>query len=255
MRKLNPLGIEHWKRLYAGLLNRSFALALVLVLGFYSIPIWLNAFRTRESDNVKTVEARVISYSELSAPPPIEIKPPTAQIENRAPKIETVKFVQPVVKKDHEVTDETEMPSVSDLRNAQPSTFTQSGTDSIYYDGPVGEQEEVAEPELPIYSFVEKAPEYVGGMPALTAYLRKNLQYPQAAREMRIQGVVILQFVVEADGSIQNIAVARGVSSDLDQEAIRVLEAMPPWQAGEMNGRPVRVRFTLPIRFTLMQDR
>ena len=98
---------------------------------------------------------------------------------------------------------------------------------------------------------VERMPEFPGGQAALNRYLAQNLQYPILAQEQGIQGRVVCQFIVEKDGSVGDVTVIRGVYESLDNEAIRVVEAMPKWIPGVQGGEIVRVRYTLPIRFNL----
>ncbi|OFZ64189.1 MAG: hypothetical protein A3D92_17750 [Bacteroidetes bacterium RIFCSPHIGHO2_02_FULL_44_7] len=90
-----------------------------------------------------------------------------------------------------------------------------------------------------------------GGAAAMQAWIAQNVQYPQTSIEMNEQGKVYLSFVVEEDGSISNIMIERGVSSDLDREAKRLLRKMPKWIPGEAKGEKVRARCRLPINFTL----
>jgi len=82
-------------------------------------------------------------------------------------------------------------------------------------------------------------------------YLSKKIQYPAAAKEAGTQGRVIVQFVVEKDGSLTDIKVVRGPGNGLDEEAVRVMKLAPKWKHGVQNGKPVRVQFTIPINFTL----
>ena len=98
---------------------------------------------------------------------------------------------------------------------------------------------------------VDRMPEFPGGQAALNNYLAQNLQYPILAQENGIQGRVVCQFIVEKDGSVGDVKVIRGVHESLDNEAIRVVEAMPKWIPGVQGGEIVRVRYTLPIRFNL----
>ncbi len=83
-------------------------------------------------------------------------------------------------------------------------------------------------------------------------FLSKNIKYPALAQELGLQGKVICQFVVARDGSIENVEVVRGIDKSLDTEAIRVIKSMPDWKPGRMNGRTVKVKYTLPIYFRLM---
>ena len=100
----------------------------------------------------------------------------------------------------------------------------------------------------------EQQPEFPGGMAELMKYLQKNLRYPQICKEQRVQGRVILQFVVNADSTITDVNVVKPVNPHLDKEAVRVVKAMPKWKPGTQRGEPVRVRFTLPVTFRLPED-
>ncbi len=105
--------------------------------------------------------------------------------------------------------------------------------------------------EEPIIGMAQVRAEFPGGMPALREFLAANCHYPKEAQEKGQQGVVMLEFVVEKDGAISNITVLRGVCEALDEEAIRVVRAMPKWKPGENNRMPCRSYFQLPITFTL----
>ena len=114
---------------------------------------------------------------------------------------------------------------------------------------------EVTEPdENSIFQVVETQPEFPGGMAELMKYLQKNIRYPQICKEQRVQGRVIVQFVVNADSTITDVNVIKPVNPYLDQEALRVVKAMPKWNPGKQRGEPVRVRFTLPVTFRLPAD-
>jgi protein TonB len=107
------------------------------------------------------------------------------------------------------------------------------------------------EDEQVIFQVVETMPQFPGGEQALFKFLNENIKYPVIAQENGIQGRVICQFVVNTDGSIVDIQVVRGVDPSLDKEAVRVIQSMPKWIPGKQRGKPVRVRFTLPINFKL----
>ena len=98
---------------------------------------------------------------------------------------------------------------------------------------------------------VEVQPEYPGGINAMYEFIQKNLKYPESAKKKGIEGRVFVQFVVEKDGSLSSFQVLRGVSDDIDAEAVRVLKMMPKWKPGMMDGKPVRVHFTMPFKFQL----
>ena len=95
-------------------------------------------------------------------------------------------------------------------------------------------------------------PEFPGGQQALLKYLSENVQYPVIAQANGIQGRVVCQFVVNKDGSIVDVEVVRsGGDPSLDKEAIRVIKSMPKWTPGKQKGKPVRVKYTVPINFQL----
>ena len=98
---------------------------------------------------------------------------------------------------------------------------------------------------------VENMPEFPGGSMAMMQYLSGNIKYPEEARDNNIQGRVIIQFIVEKDGSISNAKVVKSVHELLDSEALRCVSAMPAWTPGSHQGKPVRVRYTIPVNFTL----
>lgn len=122
----------------------------------------------------------------------------------------------------------------------------------------IREQLVAPEPEQPqkpvreeVYSAVEVQPKFPGGDAALMMWLSKNINYPVRAQENGVEGRVIVNFVVEKDGSISGVKVAKGVDKDLDQEAVRVVKKMPKWQPGKNGGQAVRTQYTLPVRFKL----
>lgn len=112
------------------------------------------------------------------------------------------------------------------------------------------EVEHVIEEE-PIADFAEVEPTFPGGEGAMMSWIQEHIEYPQLAIEMGEQGIVYVQFVVNKDGSIEQVKVMRGVSDALDDEAKRVVKRMPKWTPGEQAGKKVRVRYTLPIHFRL----
>ena len=115
---------------------------------------------------------------------------------------------------------------------------------------PIEVDEEVVS-EAPIFTVVESMPEFKGGMAQLYTYLGNNIKYPVMAKESGIQGKVYVTFVVERDGSITDVRVLRGIGGGCDEEAIRVVAGMPSWKPGKQRGKPVRVQYNLPVRFTL----
>ena len=105
-----------------------------------------------------------------------------------------------------------------------------------------------------IFQVVEEQPMFPGGMEEMMKFLQQNIKYPKEAQEQGKQGRVIVQFVVNKDGSIVNDSIVRSVDPLLDAEALRVVRSMPNWTPGKQKGKPVRVRFTLPVTFHLNGD-
>ena len=102
-----------------------------------------------------------------------------------------------------------------------------------------------------VYDVVEQMPSFSGGPSALMQYLSSNIKYPVKAEEKKIQGRVVCTFVVERDGSITDVRVVNSVDPSLDKEAIRVVKSMPKWIPGRANGKPVRVKYTVPVTFRI----
>ena len=102
-----------------------------------------------------------------------------------------------------------------------------------------------------VYQIVEEMPQYPGGEKAMMEYVAKNVVYPQEARDKEISGRVFVSFVVEKDGSIGEVKVMRGIGGGCDEEAVRVVKAMPKWKPGKQEGKPVRVSYMMPINFKL----
>ncbi|MBN8589235.1 MAG: TonB family protein [Rhodothermia bacterium] len=102
-----------------------------------------------------------------------------------------------------------------------------------------------------IWTFVEKFPEFPGGLDSMNEYLTANVTYPESARKEGIEGPVFVQFVVGEDGQILDAMVVQGIGGGCDEEALRVVNAMPRWRPGSHQGMPVKVRYTVQMRFRL----
>ena len=109
----------------------------------------------------------------------------------------------------------------------------------------------VSQTSQKVFDTVEQMPEYPGGMQAMIAFLQTNMKYPEDAAKQKVEGRVMVQFIVETDGSISDVHVAKQVFPSLDAEAIRVVQAMPKWTPGKEKGNVVRVKYNLPIVFRM----
>ena len=170
----------------------------------------------------------------------------------------SIKFTAPVIKKDDEVDPKDEIRTQDEIMKSKVSISVFDVLNGSE-DGEVlkAKQMLVTEPVKPrveenkVFEYVEQMPSFPGGMAALMQYLSKNIKYPPVAEEMNIQGRVICTFVVERDGSVSDIRIAKSVDPSLDKEAVRVVSAMPRWIPGRQNGQMVRVKYTLPVTFRL----
>ena len=169
----------------------------------------------------------------------------------------SVKFTAPEIKKDDEVKPEDEIKSQDDLAktNTAIGTFDVKGNDEA--EGEVLKAKEVIADEKPkeeetkVFDVVEQMPEFPGGQGALLKWISDHIKYPAVAEENGIQGRVVCTFVVERDGSVTDVQVARSIDPSLDKEAVRVLKQMPRWNPGKQNGSSVRVKYTVPVTFRL----
>ena len=172
----------------------------------------------------------------------------TAKTVNIPKKERAIQFITPrVVEYDEEYS-----PIVHEIKDINWTTKTQSGTDDYY-----GNMEPEMLPEIRneenVLDFADEQAEFPGGMDAMRVYLKKNLMYPIMARDAGIQGKCYIRFIVNADGSISDVKVLRGVTDcpECDQEALRVVKRMPNWAPGKVNGKAVRINYNLPIVFKL----
>ena len=102
-----------------------------------------------------------------------------------------------------------------------------------------------------VYHVVDKMPEFPGGMKALMDFIDRNVQYPTEARKKGVQGRVVVQFVVDEDGSIITPKIVRSIEPSLDEEALRIIKMLPRWRPGALNGKVVKVKYTVPVAFKL----
>jgi len=239
--------------------------ALLSVLAA-AIIVWLivianvaiqNAMRENQSIDTDVELSKLAQKKETK----VERKEEVKKIEVEQKVVEkvksSVKFTAPEIKKDDEVKPEDEIKSQDDLAktNTAIGTFDVKGNDEA--EGVVLKANEVAVDEKPkeeetkVFDVVEQMPEFPGGPAALMKWLSDNIKYPAVAEENGIQGRVVCTFVVERDGSVTDVQVARSIDPSLDKEAIRVLKKMPKWIPGRQNGSAVRVKYTVPVTFRL----
>ncbi len=232
--------------------------ALAAVLLYLGLTLHRMAAANRTVENTQAIELTNLESKKKEAKvekkEQIKVEP-----EKTVERVKSsVKFTAPVIKKDNLVKEEDEIKlDEIEKSNKAIGALTVEGNDEV--GGEVLQlREQIAAPEPPkpaeenkVHDFVEQMPSFPGGMGALMSWLSQNIKYPVIAAENGVEGRVIVQFVVEKDGSITDVKIAKSVDPSLDKEATRVVSSMPHWIAGRQNGNPVRVKYTVPVTFKL----
>ena len=219
--------------------RRSF---IIVAIGF-SLATGLPTFINKAINGVReqNVEVNVLKDVKIE-----QVKQPEAPKEEQQQVKQQIKFVPPVIKPDDEVKEGQEMMSNAVLSENLSDDL--AGTEVV---AEKIEVKEIAQEEEQVFQAVEQMPTFPGGNEEIGKYLGKNVVYPASAQENGIQGTVYVSFVVDKNGRISDVKVLRSVDTELDKEAIRVIKSMPAWIAGKQNGVPVRVAFTVPVKFVL----
>lgn len=247
-------------RLRKGTSKRNLIAIIVVLI------VAILAFAGMAIKNIVDENARKVAATQVSEISALNQPKKKAKVEQKKIQVEpekvvervksSVKFTAPVIKKDSEVKPEDELKTQDQLMSTKTAigSFNVQGNDEA--NGEILKAKEViAQPEPPkheeenkVFEVVEQMPQFPGGPAALMEYLRSNTHYPVVAAENGVQGRVSISFVVEKDGSITDVQVARPVDPSLDKEAARVVKSMPKWQPGKQNGSFVRVRYIVPDR-------
>ncbi|MDJ1503140.1 energy transducer TonB [Xanthocytophaga agilis] len=103
--------------------------------------------------------------------------------------------------------------------------------------------------------WAEQMPEFPGGIKGMNAFIKKNLMYPEVAKKAKVEGVVYVSFIVNAEGAIDEVKVMKGIGYGCDEEAKRLIHFMPKWIPARQNGRNIAVRYSLPIRFSFPKEK
>ncbi|MBK7226422.1 MAG: energy transducer TonB [Saprospiraceae bacterium] len=245
------------RKLYDRHMTRGFIIGTLLFILAVSAPFIISAIKNlipEEKDEL------VMKEVTLAEPPPIDPKkppPPPPPKVDPPPIKDQIKFVPPKVKKDEEVKEEEPPPpTVEEIKDKEIATETKKGEEggvdaSLVEPPPPPVIEEEKPKEEEVFKFVEQMPSFPDGEKALMEYLAKNIKYPPIARENGIEGRVIVGFVVSKSGNIEQVKVIRGIGGGCDEEAAKVIRAMPNWTPGKHNGKAVPISYTVPISFKL----
>ncbi len=217
----------------------------------------------RRLANAQDMQEVLIDMSQEAEEP----EPEQQRVEPEKPEVlpeevlKSVKVTELAIVEDEKVKKEDEIKTQDELKETETAfgqkdnkegtedrNVTRTLKEEVVVEKPVEKPKEVHEE---IFKSVEQMPQFPGGDAALMKYLSSHINYPPMAAENNVQGKVILQFVVEKDGRVGEVKVARSVDKDLDKEAIRVVKSLPKFTPGRQNGQPVRVWYTLPVTFKL----
>ena len=232
----------------------------LLAFGFVKANQYLEERRLAEQGEQEEV---LIDMSQEAEEP----EPEQERLEQEKPEVlpeevlKSVKVTELQIVEDDKVKKEDEIKTQDELKETETAfgqkdnekgtedrNVTRTLKEEVVVEKPVEKPKEVKEE---IFRSVEQMPQFPGGDAALMKYLSSHINYPPMAAENNVQGKVILQFVVEKDGRVGEVKVARSVDKDLDKEAIRVVKSLPKFTPGRQNGQPVRVWYTLPVTFKL----
>ena len=200
---------------------------------------------------ISAKEVLAVRYTDLAPPPPIQNIPPPPRIHIPPPVKTVIKFIPPKVT-DKEIVEIEKMPTVEEIKQNDIGAETVEGTGEVVFEEPVAEVTgETVEGDDVIFTVLEQPAEFAGGIEALKKFLQENMVYPGAARRMGVEGSVYVTFVVDKVGAISDIQLMKGISSECDKEALRVIGIMPPWKPGRQSGHAVNSRFVLPLKFSM----
>lgn len=244
------------RKQYRTTLSRALGLGIALFLGALAAPTLYARFwpQALVSHDQSMQEVTLTKLAEPPVEPPISLPPPET-----APAVNTVRNLPPIVMPEADVVKDNLPPTTDELKDATSGTETAQGTGDIdIIAAPEASTPTMTEKALEVetkteapFVVVEQQPEYPGGLEALRTFLGKNLNYPRSAASAGVSGRVYVSFVVNTDGSLTDIQVLKGIGFGCDEEAVRVMQKMPHWRPGKQSGRTVRVKYNLPISFTL----
>lgn len=256
---------------YETAMRKATVSAVALFLLLICVPLLAAKFSTKEEEHLIETTFCPMSFDLTIKTPPKALPKPPAPVPPQAPKQATFKYVVPVIVKDNTPIakdDNLTLPPDNAIAAIKTQTGTQTGAISGT-ENPNGDNTTITD-ELPLvvvekpkttaaavdtttYTVVmiEQQPTFPDGEAALFKYFANNLKYPAMARESSIEGTVYVQFTIAKDGSITGTKVLRGIGGGCNEEAIRVINAMPNWKPGRQQGNAVKVKYTLPIKFRL----
>jgi len=245
--------------------------AVALLVGAKIVHDRMPHTSTSQLTTLDKVDVKLDEWTTPAPPKEEEILPPVEQapvqkIAQDPPAQDLIRFVEPVVTNHNQVTED--IASQDDLKDKMTARLTLAKVDggSFVAKGEFGPTKELGnitgkasgdvdggagDNHVPFVT-VEIMPEPVGGMPAFINWVAKTYNYPQSALDQGIKGSIVASFVVETDGSLTDITILRDMGFGTGEEAVRLLKKAQKWKPGVQNGRPVRVKYTLPIKLSTL---
>ncbi len=235
--------------------------AVIITCAAFAVLSWAVNFYYNITSKPEEAYVPVEIKMDLSEEPLKEeeikkLPPPPPKVEQ--PKIETVKFLPPIIKPDNKVVKEEQLKEMDSLLTTNISTKDQEGekikADPFAEGDDEGEIGGTGEKEATVFTYVGEWPKFKGGGDEnVVKYVTNRVIYPEDARAKKITGTVHVEFVITATGEVTKVAIVKGhgLYPSIDEEVIRVIKNMPKWEPGKNNGVPVSVKKMIPIKFTL----
>lgn len=258
-------GAYELRKNYHKRLKRSMMIAATLLLVTVSAPIIASMFDKPIVVNLPNEKPQIISNIEVLIPKEPEPKVPEAKPVEPSTPVTTVINTIPTIKDAKDVEDIDLPPTKEELKEAVSGIVNKEGDgDAKIIDAPIVDNAGGGTAIIPQESIpkeneifgdmdVSQMPEFPGGEEELLRYLAQNIQYPKRAVDGNTEGRVLLGFVVNKEGEIDDVIVIRSIGDGCDEEAVRVIHKMPKWKPGKNNGRLVNVFYNLPITFQLVK--
>lgn len=203
------------------------SIGLCLSLGFVLVAFeWKS-----ELDPIMAFETQTEAFEDI-----LDIQ----QTRQEPPEPPKPKVIQPIIKESEELIEEP------DIDIDFGDDFDEDIPDIDF-----GDDKEIIETVPEVFDIVESPPTPEGGMQAFYDFLGKKMKYPRSAIRMGVEGKVFVRFIVDTNGNVTNVEVVKGIHTECDQEAMRVIKAYPGWVPGKQRGNPVKVRMMMPITFRL----
>ena len=244
----------------SSILTKSLFIAGSVFISLFIIPMVYSHFKPVEVAAVPVI-------MDTTLPPPVvhemkKVEPKKAEPVKVEPVLEKVKTVN--MSSNIKVVQEpiAEPPTTAQINDAVIASTTQDGVEGKGNILPIAPTtgtgggggtatEGVVDNSIHNVNGIDVYPEFPGGMAAWAKFIQRTLRYPYMAQESGVQGKVYLSFVIEKDGAITDVSVTRGIGAGCDEEAVRVLKKSPKWKAGLQNNQAVRVRYNMPINYTI----